>query len=108
MKSAALVGLALLAGLMACSASGGAKPDQDGRARDGEEIFKTECVMCHGQDGKLGMAGARDLTISKLSKEEMIAVVMNGKGAMIGFKGRLSAAQIDQVVDHVRTLHRNP
>lgn len=108
MRGAALTGSALLVGLMACSASGGGPADQRGTVQTGEEIFRSECVMCHGQDGKLGMAGAKDLTTSKLSKEEMVAVVANGKGAMIGFKDRLSAAQMDLVVEHVRTLHRNP
>ncbi len=107
MKGAALAGSALLVVLVACSASIGAPSGQAGPVETGAEIFRAACVMCHGADGRSGVAGAKDLTTSNLSRGEMAAVVANGKGAMIGFKGRLTSAQIDLVVEHVRTLHRD-
>lgn len=64
--------------------------------------------MCHGTGGNLGLSGAKDLTKSQLSKEEMIAVVTRGKGGMAGFGHLLSAEQINDVVDHVRTLRTAP
>jgi cytochrome c6 len=71
----------------------------------GASIYNTNCVMCHGRDGNLGMSGAKELTKSTLTKEEMIAIVTKGRGGMIGFEKMLSAKEIDEVVDHVRTLH---
>ena len=37
---------------------------------EGEKVFKKYCILCHGSDGKLGINGAKDLTISKLTAEE--------------------------------------
>ena len=71
----------------------------------GAAIYNSRCTMCHGRDGNLGMSGAKDLAKSTLTKEEMIAVVTNGKGGMIGFGKMLSKKEIDEVVGHVRTLH---
>ena len=36
--------------------------------------------------------------------EEMIALVTNGKGAMAAYKNVLTKAEIEAVVEHVRTL----
>jgi len=60
--------------------------------------------MCHGRKGNLNISGAKDLTKSALSEEEMIAVVTHGRGGMIGFDKTLSPQQIREVVAHVRTL----
>jgi len=76
----------------------------DGRSR-GAALFSTNCTLCHGKDGKLGISGAKDLTVTTLTKEEMIALVTNGKGAMTAYKNVLTKAEIDAVVEHVRTLH---
>ena len=60
--------------------------------------------MCHGRDPKLGLNGAKDLTISTMTKTEMIAMVRQGKGAMMPYKDVLTAKEIDAVVEYVRTL----
>ena len=70
----------------------------------GRSLFNLNCALCHGRDGKLGLNGAKDLTISTLTKTEMIAMVRQGKGAMMPYKDVLTAKEIDAVVDHVRTL----
>ncbi len=98
-------GLALLAG---CAAAGSDAVKSDGRLAPGEAIFRKECAMCHGNSGTLGLSGAKDLTQSTLSKEEMIAVVTRGRGGMAGFGHLLTEEQINEVVDHVRTLHAAP
>ena len=70
----------------------------------GEQVFRMNCVLCHGADGKLGFNGAKDLTKSTLSKEEMVARVREGKGTMMAYKNVLSAKDIEAVVAHVRSL----
>ncbi len=35
----------------------------------------------------------------------MIAIVTNGKAGMIGYGERLSKKEVEEVVDHVRSLH---
>lgn len=99
-----LVGL--LVGLWALTACGG--PAAEGTmtaTTPGATIFMAECAICHGRDGTLGMGGAKNLARSTLSEQEMIAVVTQGKGAMAGFANILTPEQIQEVVDHVRTLH---
>ena len=62
------------------------------------------CALCHGRDGKAGLNGAKDLTASTLTTEEMMAVVKNGKGAMAPYKQVLNTNEIEAVVAYVRTL----
>jgi mono/diheme cytochrome c family protein len=69
----------------------------------GKEIYTSRCQVCHGADGK-GIDGAKNLQISMLSKEEMIALVTKGKNTMPAFKSSLTEPQIEAVVDYVRTL----
>ena len=99
----AIAGAMLL--LFACAAADGSSTDTATPISPGESIFTNQCVMCHGRKGNLNMSGAKDLTKSVLTEEEMIAIVTNGKGGMIGFGKKLSKKQVEEVVDHVRTLH---
>ena len=89
----------------ACGTGNGTGSMKDTLNDPGVSIYNTNCVMCHGRDGNLGMSGAKDLTKSRLTREEMIAIVTKGRGGMIGFGKMLSKTEIDEVVDHVRTLH---
>jgi cytochrome c6 len=97
------LGYCSLALLLAACGDGVA--NSEGSNDPGTAIFDSNCAMCHGRDGNLGMSGAKDLTKSTLSREEMIAVVTNGRGGMAPFGKMLSAQEIGEVVDHVRTLH---
>lgn len=72
--------------------------------RKGALIFKQYCVACHGADGKLGLSGAKDLSISTISMEERIDQVTNGKGFMTPFKSILSEDQIIAVTDYLDEL----
>ena len=67
-------------------------------------VYNTNCTMCHGRKGDLGMSGAKDLAASTLSREEVIALVTDGKGAMMPYGKTLSKKQIEAVADHVLTL----
>ena len=80
----------------------------------GEAVFKKNCVMCHGADGtgktKMGQkVGAADLSsndIQSLSDEALAQTVRNGKGKMPNFDKTLSPDEINQVIQHVRTLRK--
>lgn len=75
---------------------------------NGEELFIKSCASCHGCDGTLGMSGAKNLTQSNMTFNEMKFVIENGKGAMPRFKEMLSKeGELDAVVEHVRTLKKN-
>lgn len=94
-------------GLLLLACGSGVAEEDTGTAMDrspGQRIFAMNCTLCHGRDGKLGLNDAKDLTVSTLSKAEMIAMVRQGKGAMMPYKDVLSTKEIDAVVDYVRTL----
>jgi len=51
-------------------------------SNDGESLFKANCVLCHGSDGKLGASGAKDLSASTMEVSEIKQIILNGKGLM--------------------------
>lgn len=104
-KSLLFLSIAALTVFGACSSDAGkgntATTDQ---TPDGKAIFKTKCQVCHGADGKLGLNGALDLTVSALSVEQRIEVIRNGRNLMTPFVGILSDAEIKAVADYTMTL----
>ena len=93
--------------MVACGSS--APEDVNAQAappRPGETIYKAQCTMCHGRGGDLGLSGAKDLTVSTLTKAEAIAMVTTGKGGMMGYGTQLSKQEIAAVVEHVLTLRK--
>ena len=71
---------------------------------DGEAIYKKYCTVCHGIDGKLGLNGSKDITISKLTEAERIAQITNGKNTMTPFKGILTPEEIKAVTVYSMSL----
>lgn len=51
-------------------------------ATDGKSLYEANCVLCHGSDGKLGMAGAKDLGATVLDQAAIKEIIVHGKGAM--------------------------
>lgn len=49
---------------------------------DGKSLYEAKCTMCHGNDGKLGLSGAMDLTLTQLDENSIHDVIINGRGAM--------------------------
>ena len=101
-KKIALVGLALaLAVPMIATAQG-----------TGADTFKAKCAMCHGADGSastgmgksMGLKPLGSAEVQKMSDADMSALITNGKGKMPAFKGKLTDAQVSDVVKYVHTL----
>ena len=77
----------------------------------GEQVYTQVCQACHMADAK-GGAGAG--TIPALAKNSRLAgaaypimIVTGGKGAMPGFVGTLSNAQMAEAITYVRTHFGN-
>lgn len=70
----------------------------------GKAIFTSYCAACHGQDGKLGLAGAKNLTTSTLTDEEIVNIITNGKNAMSPYKKVLNAEEIAAVAAYVKVF----
>lgn len=71
---------------------------------DGKKLFKQNCVICHGIDGKLGLNNSKDLTKSALTMDERKAIIKNGKGTMLPFDAILSAEEIQAVTEYTFKL----
>jgi mono/diheme cytochrome c family protein len=79
---------------------------------DGQKLFDTTCVKCHGADGTgntvVGKAvGAKDLgapEAKKLTDAEIHTQIEQGKGNMPPFGGSLNKAQIDSLIPIVRAF----
>ncbi len=101
MRYLSIIGLALLATLLAC----GDTPPRDGNeATNGKTIYKRFCIACHGADGQLQLNGARNFRESELSLEERIAIITNGRNMMTPFKGLLNEAEIKAVAAYTIKL----
>lgn len=66
---------------------------------DAAAVYKQNCTSCHG--GNLeGGAGPKLQTVgTKYSKDQIAGLISNGRGAMPGFKGRLTEADINGLSD---------
>ena len=71
---------------------------------DAKLIFEKKCGLCHGNDGKLQLAQASDLSISQISLEERINIISNGKNTMAPFKAVLSEEEIKAVALYLEQL----
>ncbi len=93
--------------IYACSSSNAetrATSSISDKAEDGEKIYKTYCVTCHGVNGDMGGSGAFDLTKSQLTLEERIKIISEGRNMMTPFKELLSKEKIKAVAEYIETL----
>ncbi|MFZ0637291.1 MAG: c-type cytochrome [Candidatus Acidiferrales bacterium] len=83
------------------------------QAQDAAALFKTKCAVCHAADGsgssQMGkQLGANDLRsdgVQKQTDAQLTESITNGKGKkMPAYKGKLTDAQITQLVDYIRDL----
>jgi cytochrome c551 len=64
---------------------------------DAQTVFKANCVSCHGANLE-GLVGPSLQKVGgKHSKEQLTAIIANGKGAMPAFKGKLSDDEISSL-----------
>jgi cytochrome c6 len=81
-------------------------------ATKGQELFKSNCAVCHGPDGKgqtaMGkMMKLKDLgseEVQKMSDAEIHETIVKGKKAMRPFGNKLNKEQIDDLVAYIREL----
>jgi len=83
-----------------------------GRADDTPALYKSKCAMCHGADGSgdtptgkaMKVADLRSDPVQKQTDAQLIATTTDGKNKMPAFKGKLSEAQIKDLVKYIRDL----
>jgi mono/diheme cytochrome c family protein len=80
----------------------------------GADTYKSKCTMCHAADGSgsspagkaMGAIPFSSPALIKASDADLIAATTNGKGKMPAYSGKLTAAQIKDVVAYIRTLQK--
>ncbi len=76
----------------------------EAEAPDGHQLYKSYCLACHGVSGDMGASGAYDLSSSKLTLEERIQVITNGRNAMASYKSLLGPEKIRAVAEYTLQL----
>lgn len=93
--------------LVFASCGGNDSPKVDlGIASAGRTIYFGKCNACHGEEGKKGLGGAKDLSVSVLTNQEIKEIVTKGKGSMAGYGAVLSDEEINQVIEYIITLRQ--
>ncbi len=80
----------------------------------GADTYKTKCQMCHSADGSgsspagksMGAIPFNSPQLIKASDADLIAATTHGKGKMPAYAGKLTDAQIKDVVAYIRTLQK--
>ena len=92
-------------GVLACSLI--AMSASPAFADDAAATYKAKCAMCHGADGKGGKMGTRDFASPEVKAEtdaQLTDIISKGKGKMPSYSGKLSDADIKDLVTYIRTL----
>ncbi len=80
----------------------------------GEAAYKAKCAICHGADGVGDTSIGRNMKLRSLKSPEdvketdadLFRQTKDGVGKMQGYGGKLTDAQIRDVVVYIRTLQK--
>ncbi len=83
-------------------------------AQSGADIYKSKCQMCHAADGSGNTPAGKSSKVRpfnspevmKLSDDDLIKVTKSGQGKMPAYAGKLTDAQIKDVIAHIHTLQK--
>jgi cytochrome c6 len=83
-------------------------------AQDAAGTYKSKCQMCHGATGMADTPAGKSTKarpfnsqdVMKMSDDDLIKVTTNGHGKMPAYKGKLTDAQIKDVVAYIHTLQK--
>ena len=67
-----------------------------------QELYMANCSSCHGDNGKKGLAGALDLSVTKLSNDSISSIIINGRNTMGKING-LTSEQAKAIAAYVKT-----
>jgi len=79
----------------------------------GPELYKAKCELCHGPDG-LGSPVGKSLAVRpynapdilKLKDADLTAIIKDGKNKMPSFNGKLTDAQIKDLLTYIHKLQK--
>jgi mono/diheme cytochrome c family protein len=100
-KRFAIVGCSLLSAITTLSAQNASSTT----LLTDDPAFQNNCARCHGKEGKGHRIGPPSLVSGKvpdLAPDEIRAVIANGKGHMPNFGDKLTANEIDLLVQQIK------
>jgi len=72
-------------------------------------VYEKNCAKCHGKTGEGRHFGGPSLVADKVgatSVEDLRTIISNGKGHMPKYAGKLSAEEIDALVQQIKALSK--
>jgi cytochrome c551 len=66
---------------------------------DVQAVFKQNCISCHGVNLEGGVGPNLQKVGTKYSKDQIVGIITNGRGAMPSFKGKISDNEIGALAD---------
>jgi mono/diheme cytochrome c family protein len=79
---------------------------------DAAALYKSKCAACHGADGtgstpvgkSMKIRDFHSADVQKQSDADLTQIITAGKGGMPSYKGKLTDAQIKDLVGYIRTM----
>lgn len=102
----ALLTLSALLALSACGPSDHANSiaGMSGDATSGQTLYSANCASCHGATGGGGSGPNLVRAFNSEDKAELIDVILEGDGPMMGYSGVLSDQEIADIVAYLDGL----
>lgn len=83
-----------------------------GAQEDAASVYKAKCAACHGADGtgstpvgkSMKIRDFHSADVQKQSDADLTQIITAGKGAMPSYKGKLTDAQIKDLVGYIRAM----
>jgi len=70
----------------------------------GAALYTAQCIVCHGVDGKANFSGAKDLTLSTKSTDEIIETIKSGKNTMPKMANIYNEQELKALASYVNSL----
>ena len=70
----------------------------------GAALYTSQCVVCHGVDGKANFSGAKDLTLTTKSTDEIIETIKSGKNTMPKMASIYNEQELKALASYVNSL----
>ena len=85
-------------------------PSLPAEESEGAAMYAEKCAMCHGEDGVAKIMAANSGNFNdpewqkKSSLKTIVDTIVNGKGKMPGYEGRLTPEQITALAKYVKSM----
>jgi len=83
-------------------------------AQDTQALYKTKCQICHGPEAtgspagqKLGVKDFQSPEVQKQPDSELLEVALKGKAKMPAYEGKLTNAQLTDLIKYMRGLAKD-